>query len=115
MDSIRAASPSSSKGPQRHARLRPAGARKALIYVFDLVRDDIPHPSVDLAFLIRPNIGYIHVANFSSETTSREVGDALDQVPGFAASSRASFIKLRGNPGGLDEAVSLSDKFLQKG
>ncbi len=46
--------------------------------VFDLVRDEIPHPSVDLAYLLQPGIGYIRILNFSvSETTGREVGDAL--------------------------------------
>ncbi len=39
---------------------------------FDLVRDEIPRYSVDLAFMIKPGIGYIHVTNFM-ETTSREV------------------------------------------
>jgi len=26
---------------------------------FDLVRDEIPHPSVDLKYEIRPGVGYI--------------------------------------------------------
>jgi carboxyl-terminal processing protease len=79
--------------------------------VFDLVRDEIPRPSVDLAFVIRPGVGYIHVSSFI-ETTSREVGDALDtfgEIHGLV-------LDLRGNPGGLlNEAVNMSDKFLQKG
>ena len=67
--------------------------------------------SVDLAFLIRPGIGYIHVTNFM-ETTSREVGDALDKFGDL----NGLVIDLRGNPGGLlNEAVNMSDKFLQKG
>jgi carboxyl-terminal processing protease len=101
------------KGTHVSVTMEREGAPKPL--VFDLVRDDIPHPSVDLAFLIRPNIGYIHVANFSSETTSREVGDALDK---FQASGelKGLLIDLRSNPGGLlNEAVNMSDKFLQKG
>jgi carboxyl-terminal processing protease len=101
------------KGTHVSVTMEREGAPKPL--VFDLVRDDIPHPSVDLAFLIRPDIGYIHVANFSSETTSREVGDALDK---FQASGelKGLLIDLRSNPGGLlNEAVNMSDKFLQKG
>jgi carboxyl-terminal processing protease len=79
--------------------------------VFDLVRDEIPRPSVDLAFLIHPGVGYIHVNSFI-ETTSREVGDALD---GFG-DIHGLVLDLRGNPGGLlNEAVATSDKFLQKG
>ena len=101
------------KGTHVSVTMEREGLPKPL--VFDLVRDDIPHPSVDLAFLIRPNIGYIHVANFSSETTSREVGDALDKFQG-SGDLKGLVIDLRGNPGGLlNEAVSMSDKFLQKG
>jgi carboxyl-terminal processing protease len=79
--------------------------------VFDLVRDEIPRPSVDLAFLIKPGVGYIHVNSFI-ETTSREVGDALDSFGDI----HGLVLDLRSNPGGLlNEAVATSDKFLQKG
>jgi carboxyl-terminal processing protease len=79
--------------------------------VFDLVRDEIPRPSVDLAFLIRPGVGYVHVSSFI-ETTSHEVGDALDSF----GEIHGLILDLRGNPGGLlNEAVATSDKFLQKG
>ena len=78
---------------------------------FDLVRDEVSRPSVDLAFMIRPGIGYMHVTNFM-ETTSREVGDALEKFGNI----NGLVIDLRGNPGGLlNEAVNMSDKFLQKG
>ncbi len=45
--------------------------------VFDLIRDEIPHPSVDLAFEIRPGVGYIHLTQFQ-ETTAQEVIDAIN-------------------------------------
>ncbi len=78
---------------------------------FDLVRDEVSRPSVDLAFLVRPGVGYMHVTNFM-ETTSREVGDAIDKFGDI----KGLVIDLRGNPGGLlNEAVNMSDKFLQKG
>ena len=80
---------------------------------FDLVRDEIPRPTVDLAYLVKPHIGYIRIVNFSSETTAREVQDALDK---FGPDLQGLLIDLRGNPGGLlNEAVDISDKFLQKG
>lgn len=86
------------------------GAPKPLL--FDLVRDEIPRYSVDLAFQIKPNVGYVHITNFM-ETTSREVGDALEK---FGPGLQGLVIDLRGNPGGLlNEAVNVSDKFLQKG
>ena len=81
---------------------------------FDLVRDEIPRPSVDLAFEIRPNVGYMHVTNFQ-ETTAREVGDALDNFRKDGP-VKGLVIDLRGNPGGLlNQAVDMSDKFLEKG
>lgn len=82
--------------------------------VFDLVRDEIPQPSVDLAFEPKPGVGYIHVKQFM-ETTSREVGDALDKFEAQGALN-GLVIDLRGNPGGLlNEAVNMSDKFLKRG
>jgi carboxyl-terminal processing protease len=81
---------------------------------FDLIRDEIPRPSVDLAFLLKPGIGYMHVTGFM-ETTSREVGDALDKFQA-AGQLNGLILDLRSNPGGLlNEAVNMSDKFLQKG
>jgi carboxyl-terminal processing protease len=100
------------KGTHVSVTMEREGANKPL--VFDLVRDDIARPSVDLAFLIRPGVGYIHVTSFI-ETTSHEVGEALDT---FQASGdlKGLVLDLRGNPGGLlNEAVNTSDKFLQKG
>ena len=97
------------KGTHVSVTMNREGAAKPL--VFDLIRDEIPRPSVDLAFLIRPGVGYIHVTNFM-ETTSREVGDALDKFGDI----HGLVIDLRGNPGGLlNEAVNMADKFLQKG
>jgi carboxyl-terminal processing protease len=79
--------------------------------VFDLVRDSIPHPSVDLAYEIRPGVGYIHLTQFQ-ETTAAEVGEAID---GFG-DLKGLIFDLRGNPGGLlDQAVEVCDHLLTKG
>ena len=81
---------------------------------FDVIRDEIPRPSVDLAFEIRPNVGYMHVTNFQ-ETTAHEVGEALDKFREDGP-LKGLVIDLRGNPGGLlNQAVDMADKFLQKG
>lgn len=97
------------KGTHVSVMMGREGSVKPL--VFDLTRDEIPRYSVDLAFMIRPGVGYIHVINFM-ETTSREVGDALDKFGDI----NGLVIDLRGNPGGLlNEAVGMADKFLQKG
>jgi carboxyl-terminal processing protease len=100
------------KGPRNtHVAVTMAREGEPKPLVFDLVRDEVSRPSVDLAFLIKPGIGYMHVTNFM-ETTSHEVGDALEQFGDL----KGLVIDLRGNPGGLlNEAVNMSDKFLQKG
>jgi carboxyl-terminal processing protease len=80
--------------------------------VFDLVRDEIPRYSVDISFMIKPGVGYIHITN-EMETTSREVQEALDK---FGPNLQGLLIDLRSNPGGLlNQAVDVCDKFLQKG
>ena len=101
------------KGPKgTHVSVQMVREGQSKPLSFDLVRDEIPRPSVDLAYLIRPGIGYIHVSQFM-ETTSREVGEALTR---FGPDMRGLLIDLRGNPGGLlNEAVGMSDKFLKRG
>ena len=79
--------------------------------VFDLVRDEIPHPSVDLKYEIRPGIGYIHLTQFQ-ETTAQEMIDAIDSFQ----NPKGLLIDLRGNPGGLlSQAVDVCDHLLAKG
>ncbi|WP_158751443.1 S41 family peptidase [Acidobacterium sp. S8] len=98
------------KGTHVHLTVSREGANAAL--TFDLVRDEIPHPSIDLKEEIRPGIGYIHITQFQ-ESTGREVGDALDS---FGPGIKGLVLDLRGNPGGLlNEAVATCDKFLNKG
>lgn len=78
---------------------------------FDLVRDEIPHPSVDLKYEIRPGVGYIHLTQFQ-ETTAQEVDDAIDSFPNL----KGLVFDLRGNPGGLlSQAVEVCDHLLAKG
>src|ERR1700723_1737429 len=97
-----------------HVSVTMAREGSAKPLVFDLVRDEIPRPSVDLAFLLRPGVGYIHVTSFI-ETTSHEVGDAIEDLD-KNNDLHGLVIDLRGNPGGLMiEAVNMCDKFLQKG
>jgi len=78
---------------------------------FNVIRDEIPRNSVDLKFMIRPGVGYMHVTAFN-ETTEQEVEDALQ---GFG-DLKGLVLDLRGNPGGLlNEGVGVADKFLKKG
>ncbi len=78
---------------------------------FNVVRDEIPRNSVDLKFLIRPGVGYMHITAFN-ETTEQEVEDALQSFGDL----KGLVLDLRGNPGGLlNEGVGVADKFLKKG
>ena len=78
---------------------------------FDLVRDEIPNPSVDLKYEIRPGVGYIHLKQFQ-ETTAQEVNEAVSGFPNL----KGLVLDLRGNPGGLlGQAVDVCDHLLAKG
>jgi carboxyl-terminal processing protease len=97
------------KGTTVHITMMREGADKPL--EFTVVRDEIPRYSVDLHFLIRPGVGYMHVTGFN-ETTEKEVQDALDQMGDL----KGLVLDLRQNPGGLlSEGVGVADKFLHKG
>ena len=78
---------------------------------FTVVRAEIPRNSVDLKFMIKPGIAYLHVSSFG-ETTEHEVQDALDEFGDL----QGLVLDLRGNPGGLLNAgIGVADKFLTKG
>jgi len=100
------------KGPKgTHVQVTVTREGQSKPLAFDLVRDEIPHPSVDLKYEIRPGIGYIHLTQFQ-ETTAQEVVQAID---GFG-NLKGLLLDLRGNPGGLlSQAVEVCDHLLSKG
>jgi carboxyl-terminal processing protease len=80
---------------------------------FTLTRDQIPRHSVDVSFLVRPNIGYVRLTGFESEDADNDVAAALKQLD--VAKLDGLVLDLRGNPGGLlDKAVAIADMFLDK-
>jgi carboxyl-terminal processing protease len=102
------------KGPRGttvHITIAREGAPKPID--FDVIRDDINRPSVDEAFLVKPGYGYMHIELFN-ETTGHEVEEALQKLG--EENLKGLVLDLRNNPGGLlNEAVSVADKFLNKG
>ena len=100
------------KGPRgTHVQVSMKREGRTDPLVFDLVRDEIPNPSVDLKYEIRPGVGYIHLKQFQ-ETTAQEVNSAID---GFG-NMKGLILDLRGNPGGLlNQAVAVCAHLLNKG
>jgi carboxyl-terminal processing protease len=80
--------------------------------VFTVTRDEIPRHSVDIAFMLKPGVGYVRLSGFN-ETTDREIAEALKELN--ASSLDGLILDMRGNPGGLlNEAVAVGDMFLDK-
>ena len=78
---------------------------------FALTRDEIRTYSVDVHFMLRPGIGYMHISSFD-ETTDRETEDALSQFGPL----EGLILDLRQDPGGLlGAAVGVAGQFLPKG
>src|SRR6266404_4746461 len=63
--------------------------------VFTVTRDEIPRHSVDIAFLLKPGIGYVRLSGFN-ETTDHEIADALKQLN--APSLDGLILDIRDNP-----------------
>ncbi len=80
--------------------------------IFTVTRDEIPRHSVEIAFLLKPGIGYICLTQFN-ETTDPEITAALRMLG--ANNLEGLILDMRGNPGGLlNEAVAVGDTFLEK-
>lgn len=80
---------------------------------FTITRGDIPVKSVDAAFVINKNIGFIRVNKFG-ETTYNEFISALAELRQKGATSY--IIDLRENSGGyMDQAIRMANEFLATG
>ncbi len=80
---------------------------------FRLKREDIPIYSVDAAYMVQPEIGYIRVSRFAEETP-QEVSRAVDRLK--KQGMRHLILDLEDNTGGyLGAAHALASQFLHKG
>ncbi len=80
---------------------------------FKITRDKIPQHSLDAAYMIDNEVGYIKIRLFT-RTTYDEFRDALVQLKNNGMTKLV--LDLQGNPGGyLARAIDLSDEFLPAG
>lgn len=80
---------------------------------FTVTRDEIPRPSIEFAYRLKDNIGYVRIKTFS-ETTDRELAEKLKQID--ESTLQGLILDLRDNGGGiLNEGIRVADAFLEKG
>jgi carboxyl-terminal processing protease len=89
---------------------RPGNARTLQ---FVLTPEDVDSPSVDRAFLLKPQVGYIRVASFDNDT-GKEIKAAIEKLGGDGL--KGLVLDLRNNPGGvLPAALETASLFLKPG
>jgi carboxyl-terminal processing protease len=99
------------KGTKVNISIRRPGYDKLID--MDAERDEVNITTVRGAFMIDAQTGYIKLGDFS-ETSDREVGDALDKLE--AQGMKRLVFDLRDNPGGpLDQAIRIANRFLPRG
>ena len=80
------------------------------LLTFDIIRDNIPLYSVDIGYIIKKDIGYIHLNKFS-RPTSEEFNTTMNELR--SGGMKKLILDLRENGGGyMDAAVYIADQFL---
>ncbi len=80
---------------------------------FEITRDEIPIYSVDVAYMVDNEIGYLKISQFA-QTTYHEFMEAIQSLKSQGASKL--ILDLRGNGGGIMEAaIRIADQFLDEG
>ncbi|MCE5334734.1 MAG: S41 family peptidase [Desulfobacteraceae bacterium] len=100
------------KGTKVKLTIIRKGERKP--FEFELVRDIISIQSVKSRSL-EPGYGYVRISSFQSGTAN-DLRKALDQLEAENPGMQGLVLDLRNDPGGLlDQAVEVSDEFLDQG
>lgn len=99
------------KGPKgSEVKIQILRRNKKDLLSFTIVRDKIPQVSVDVAYMLDHETGYIKVSRFS-QTTYEEFQEALAKLK--KAGMKRMVLDLQGNPGGyMNQAIDLADEFL---
>ena len=80
---------------------------------FNIIRDQVPRPSVTFSFFAKPGVAFVKIDAFN-ENTSKEVDQALARLD--ESKIEGLILDLRDNGGGLvQECVNVADRFLHKG
>jgi carboxyl-terminal processing protease len=96
------------KGTKVNVSIFRRGVNGLLDYT--VTRDVIPTFSMDIAYMVKPGIGYIRLNNFSA-TTQEEIFNGLQQLR--SQGMKKLIFDLRGNGGGyLQAAIDVADQFL---
>jgi len=96
------------KGTKVRVKIYRRGVKDLIDYT--IVRDKIPIFSVDAAYMLNEEIGYIKVNRFA-QSTMEEFYEAMDELAPLGMQHLV--LDLRGNSGGyLNTAIELSDEFL---
>lgn len=83
------------------------------LLAFNIVRDKIPIYSVDVAYMVNDNTGYIKINNFAV-TTFDEFMKGLKRLRDQGMTKL--IVDLRGNSGGImEDAVQIANQFLRQG
>ena len=100
------------KGPAG-TKVKISVSREKQMIPFEITRGKIPVHSVDAAFMVSDTVGYIKLTKFS-RTTYKEFVEASSKLIDQGMTSLV--FDLRDNTGGyFDQALLLSNEFLQKG
>ena len=100
------------KGP-KGTKVKITVNRNGTLIPFDIIRDKIPVHCVDASFMIDETTGYIKLSKFT-RTTYTEFRAAAEKL--LAMGMKKLIFDLRDNTGGyFDQALLLSNEFLQKG
>ena len=96
------------KGTKVKVAILRAGIKNPLD--FEITRDKIPLYSIDAAYMINNEIGYIRISSFSANT-HEEIDTKLADMQ--QKGMKKLIIDLRGNPGGyLQSATAIADELL---
>lgn len=99
------------KGTTVHIKIMRVGMKEPI--PMSIVRAAIPTNSISSVLMVKPEIGYIRIKDFTY-TTVREFDEAIAKLQ--KQGMKKLILDLRTNPGGLlDAAVGIADHFVDKG